>query len=603
MIANSASRNRSRSTLSLYGNETVCATTCLPRVVAYARVIRSEAPDRRALEVVTRLGDSIVDVVHLAPPSTTRRLSRVVGCAALVLGIACLVVASVGFVRGLHTAADDDDAYATWTAMRRPAFAFRRHITTPTSDAIVFASAAASVGLLAFGLVRVAGARRVPLFRIGSAPRVELPIAEALMPSFPLIAAGEGGFVLHVAPRMDGELIDGHGRVTLADAVREAPLAPGVRGARALALDSAARVQLRIGRAVVTVAAVDPPRGSPQQVLSPGSGRFAAYLGGVLAAHIAVIALLDGMPVVDGIADEPDNGTPGHVAAVGLTGETPGPSTGRRERHDDEHSDTAAPGLALARSAAATDSAVPSPSMQLPAGSASAAAADARSAIEGARAAGVLGAMAELGSGFAANTDDLRNGFDDSAAGAAGLAAAEGGDGAGVFGQTRLAFGPDGWSGGSGYGCDDDCMGSHSGSSAWGTIGVGRYGTVGHGVAIGDGRVGLRARTGAICCVSTGDANAVGDYDKKLIARYVRRHLAQVQYCYERERLRRPDLAGDIDVEFAFTSDGNVQYAHATGFDDRVGSCVADVVTHIQFPPARNATPVVVHYPFMFRAR
>jgi hypothetical protein len=83
----------------------------------------------------------------------------------------------------------------------------------------------------------------------------------------------------------------------------------------------------------------------------------------------------------------------------------------------------------------------------------------------------------------------------------------------------------------------------------------------------------------------------------------MRRHLEEIQYCYDRERLQRPKLAGELDLQFVLDATGRVRGSRAHGFDERVGRCVADVVSHIEFPPAPAAGVTEVHYPLRFEAR
>ncbi len=98
--------------------------------------------------------------------------------------------------------------------------------------------------------------------------------------------------------------------------------------------------------------------------------------------------------------------------------------------------------------------------------------------------------------------------------------------------------------------------------------------------------------------------HALGDgglLDKSIIRRYIKRHIAKIAYCYERELLARPQLQGTLQVRFTIAPTGNVVAVTATGVDEGVAACVADVIRNIVFPSVSD-TAVVVNYPFTFRA-
>jgi hypothetical protein len=234
-------------------------------------------------------------------------------------------------------------------------------------------------------------------------------------------------------------------------------------------------------------------------------------------------------------------------------------------------------------------------------------------AIEAARSDGILNptvgeSMARAFSSLT-SVDDIKNGFDDHDI-AGGLAAANGGAGAGAFGSSRLTLGPDGWGrSGFGVGCGDADGGAKDPCSGWGTVKTGRYGTInysqlaGYGKAGGVSLPGLHGRDGNVPGVTAGAANLIGDYDKAIIRRYLHRNFAKIQYCYDRERLQRPQLEGEIELDFVLDAHGHVVSSRATGFDDRVGGCVADVVAHIEFPAVKDGGLTEVRYPLWFRPR
>src|SRR3982751_6195838 len=183
-------------------------------------------------------------------------------------------------------------------------------------------------------------------------------------------------------------------------------------------------------------------------------------------------------------------------------------------------------------------------------------------AIEQARNAGILGSTAlTQGGAFASltGTGDISSGFDDGNI-YGGLLGNEPGEMAGGFGFGRSGFGPGG------------------GGTGWGTIGTGRYGTIGHGsgtgegYGVGSGRGGMRGRQSAVPQVRIGQPTANGDLDKAIIRRYIKRNIAKITYCYEKQLLARPGLEGTVNTQFFISNTGTVVESKANGVDNDVSS-------------------------------
>jgi hypothetical protein len=159
----------------------------------------------------------------------------------------------------------------------------------------------------------------------------------------------------------------------------------------------------------------------------------------------------------------------------------------------------------------------------------------------------------------------------------------------GGFGFGRSGFGPGG------------------GGTGWGTIGTGRYGTIGHGSGTGEGygngngRGGMRGRTSSVPQVRIGQPSAVGDLDKAIIRRYIKRNISKITYCYEKQLLAKPGLQGTVSTQFFISPNGTVASANASGVDGAVASCVAGVLKAIEFPKPKGGGGVQVNYPFTFR--
>ena len=57
---------------------------------------------------------------------------------------------------------------------------------------------------------------------------------------------------------------------------------------------------------------------------------------------------------------------------------------------------------------------------------------------------------------------------------------------------------------------------------------------------------------------------------------------------------------GTVTVSFFITPSGSVTGAQGSGFSQKVASCVAEVITGIEFPKPNGGGGVQVNYPFTF---
>jgi hypothetical protein len=158
----------------------------------------------------------------------------------------------------------------------------------------------------------------------------------------------------------------------------------------------------------------------------------------------------------------------------------------------------------------------------------------------------------------------------------------------GGFGFGRSGFGPGG-------GCGN-----------LGSIGTGRYGTIGHGSGTGCGYSGggcggMRGRTRAVPTISIGQPAVTGDLDKAIVRRYIKRNIQKLSYCYEKQLLAKPTLAGTVKAEFTIAGTGLVSASTAKGVDKNVETCFAGVIKGIEFPKPKNGKDVKVAYPFTVR--
>jgi hypothetical protein len=91
-------------------------------------------------------------------------------------------------------------------------------------------------------------------------------------------------------------------------------------------------------------------------------------------------------------------------------------------------------------------------------------------------------------------------------------------------------------------------------------------------------------------------------YDKSIVRRYIRRHLNEIGYCYEKQLLAHPNIGGEVKMTFFIAPNGAVQSSSGSGFDSEVTSCLAGVIKTIEFPAPGDGGGVQVNYPFMFHA-
>ncbi len=213
-----------------------------------------------------------------------------------------------------------------------------------------------------------------------------------------------------------------------------------------------------------------------------------------------------------------------------------------------------------------------------------------RPAIEATPSSGVLGMLGSAqGGAFASltGTGDTSAPLDDTDI-YGGLLGNEVGEMQGGFGFGRTNVGP-------------------GGGTGWGTIGTGRYGQIGHGsgtgsgYGTGSGRGGMRGRSAKVPEVRIGNATATGDLDKNIIRRYIRRQLPKVRYCYEKQLLTKPKLAGTVKASFVISAQGMVTESKAEGVDPEVSNCIASTIKNIQFPKPKGGGIVQVNYPFTFQ--
>jgi hypothetical protein len=96
---------------------------------------------------------------------------------------------------------------------------------------------------------------------------------------------------------------------------------------------------------------------------------------------------------------------------------------------------------------------------------------------------------------------------------------------------------------------------------------------------------------------------ATGELDKRMIQRAIRKKLPRLQHCYQRRLLANPELAGEVETQLVISGLGHVVSAAASGVDDELANCVAEVMETVQIPATKGGDKqlVNVRYPFTFR--
>ncbi|HEX4420298.1 MAG TPA: AgmX/PglI C-terminal domain-containing protein [Kofleriaceae bacterium] len=565
-----------------------------PRLAAPPRAAETtdELGGARAIEVAAMFGDSVIDVKHCMDPRGGKITPATWGWFAT--GVVCLLISAIAFATAVQTSADDAARRDTWTRIQhRPAYAFRPTVLNPGIDWLAAGGFVFGLAGVARGLWRMRGERRSPFYRIGTAPGVELAVEHAPQPAFPLIAPSGDDFVFNYGAGIDGELIvDGKATplAELAAAGRSRPSA-STAGAIEVPIPLKARIRARIGQTTFMVSAVARPRRHAAPLFAHLESRALSYFTGSLAVHLAIWALLRLVPddqTTASIAFDPDEQT--GMKYVGIAKlETPPEEI---KDHGDSPSNgatQAAPAMALPAGASGDPSVHSQGRIQI-------AERDSRppmtrqEAIEEARTAGPLGSVALLdGVRVLGATGDYENGFDG-------------------IDRNGSIYGPDSAGGGMfggglhGPGGGGGCLGG-----SCGTIAAGPYGRIGvdpRGLAFGlpnrDG-IGMPGHQPAVPHV--GQAVISGSsYDKSIVRRYIRRHLNEISYCYEKQLLAHPTIGGEVKLSFFISPNGSVPSSSGEGFDPEVTSCLASVIKSIEFPPPGDGGGVQVNYPFHFHA-
>jgi hypothetical protein len=559
--------------------------TATASTAGFQQAMAGEADDpggAQAIEVAAMLGDSVVGVKHCIDPrggkvsSTTWALFGV--------GIVSMIAVLFAFYTSVANAAANQRKYEQETKAGKPGYAVRPNMLSAGFDWIAFGGFAAALITLTSAVARMRKEKESPWVRIGDAPDVEFATEGAPLSSFPLVQPHGDDFAFNFDRGMEGEMVVGGQSTPLGELLAQGrtSISP---------IPANARIRVRAGNATFLVSSVRRPRryAAPAFAVEKPFLYSLAGTGGAAAIMMLVlfqVAVEDSSANID-LASREDTATRTNSSSQ----DDPPPPPPDDDANGDDESGGTGTAMALDEGKMGkkdSDRAEGQYKMQKNQEDPQLAR---QQAIEQARTAGILGDAALVqGGAFASltGTGDISSGFDDTNI-YGGLLGNEAGEMNGGFGFGRSGFGPGG------------------GGTGWGTIGTGRYGTIGHGsgtgsgYGVGSGRGPLRGRTAAVPTVTISQPNVQGDLDKAIIRRYIKRNIQKISYCYEKQLLAKPSLAGTVQAQFFISPNGNVTSSQGSGLDADVANCVADVIRGIEFPKPKGGGGVQVNYPFIFR--
>jgi hypothetical protein len=135
--------------------------------------------------------------------------------------------------------------------------------------------------------------------------------------------------------------------------------------------------------------------------------------------------------------------------------------------------------------------------------------------------------------------------------------------------------------------------------------GKGKGGLAGLGPgALKGGRTGKRGVGGVVFKAPKRKMRVRGHLSREAIAKVVRKHLREIQYCYEKNLLLNPNLSGKLIMEWTITTAGSVSIVKTktnTMKSPAVAMCVTAKIKRWKFPKPKGGI-VVVAYPFIFNS-
>lgn len=120
----------------------------------------------------------------------------------------------------------------------------------------------------------------------------------------------------------------------------------------------------------------------------------------------------------------------------------------------------------------------------------------------------------------------------------------------------------------------------------------------------GVGTRGLSGKRGASTSYIEANTKILGALDPELIRKIMREYIPQFRYCYQKELMKNPSVAGVFDLGFQINARGigrNVKvHSRGKGFSSKGKKCLRRVVKLIKFPKPKGGGLVDVKQPMNF---
>lgn len=556
------------------------------------------SPAAPAVEVITMLGSSVVGVTHVEPNPGGRSYARSRVALGVTAGIGALLLllAALAFGKGLAAAAADEHALAHWRdVLGRPVYEFRPTRLHPAYDWMALLGLTGGVAAITWGGLGLRARPRRDTFAIGTGADVDASIAGSSSSACPArleLVRWRGATPVVTVTGGMGARMHRDGRAYALDelaALGVARPAGASPGAHELVVPDTGSVRVDIGTGPASFV-IRKMAASRKHALSghalPERRTLAFWLGSILA-HLGLLALVNAIPPAPATLGLGLEGSDRRVInARSKAFETPPVETSDEPagaQPGGEHR----PSLSLAPSQPETPSAPGGgPRVRDLAPRPPASADEARQQVkrEGMLAflgsnPGVFDPLGEIGS-FEAEPGAITD---------YGVPVGTG------PGSTWGSFG-------SGPGGFPVPGGGTVGTGRYGTIGgpggSGPFGPGGHGPGLDPrGRSRFSGPT-----VRISNPQTKGGLDRSIIRSHILRQHERIRHCYERTLLTTPDVTGTVTTSFVIGTDGRVIRASATGIGNQgLESCIAGVVGNISFPRTDAGELTQVTYPFELR--
>ncbi|HJZ87369.1 MAG TPA: AgmX/PglI C-terminal domain-containing protein [Polyangia bacterium] len=576
----------------------MAAAAPMPQPMAMMAAVSGEVEDigTRSIEVTAMLGEQVVDVHHFSNPQSGQVTGKTYG----LIGSAFVAIL-VALIAFFSTLASESVAKAAFEAHIKAGHEASKfmwpHVSAALDVLVVLAVIYAAIALVV-GLTRYAEEKEPRDYTIGPGVNALYKVAPSVVPvpEFPLVHSNGADYDVLWTSAMTGEAqIDG----------RSVPLnqVPGARpsgevgGAMSWSIPIGSRLVLDAGENRFIVSATSKPHKHPVPFMGNVKWNEQVYTGGSALAHALFLLLIFSIPpdakslsldlfnsdnrfvkFLIKPPEEKDEQVPEWLKKKG-----PDEQGGKGKRHKGEEGKmgkkTSKNKTGLYGLKGPKDNPDPHLAKQL--------------AEESAKQAGILGLLKrEEGSHIASifGRDSALGNDPENVLG--GLIGNQIGEAYGLGGLGLTGTGRGG------------------GGTGEGTIGLGNLGTIGKGggggsgSGYGRGAGGLGGRRAHAPDVIPGTAQVRGSLDKEIIRRIVHRHLNEVKFCYESEAIKRPELAGRVQIQWTISGTGQViasAVASSTTGNATVDNCIAQAVRRWEFPKPQGGGIVIVNYPFVLQ--